>query len=130
MLLPTVVAAEFAIIQAITDLPLRNFRVLPFNLPDAQKCAELNSHHYRQVLGNVGQRDSVKDDFKIIAQTVVQQAQFLITEDDETLCRYCERLKVDQKVAFTVINLNSEVEKGRFVRTHLAIRVYDKQSYS
>jgi len=27
-------------------------------------------------------------------------------------------------------NLNSEEEKGRFVRTRQAIRVYDKQSYS
>jgi hypothetical protein len=28
------------------------------------------------------------------------------------------------------LSLNSEVEKGRFVRTRQAIRVYDKQSYS
>src|SRR5712671_638477 len=81
MLLPTVVACEFCIVQPVTDLPLRNFRVLPFNLADAMKCAELNAHHYRQQMANVGQRDAVKDDFKIIAQAVVQQVGFLITED-------------------------------------------------
>jgi hypothetical protein len=105
MLLPTVVVAEFSIIQPITDLPLRNFRVLPFNLPEAVKCAELNVHHYRQKLGSVGQRDAVKDDFKIIAQAVVQQARLLVTEDETTLCRYCERLRTDRKIKFRVVKL-------------------------
>jgi len=36
MFLPTVVVAEFAIKQPIADLPLRNFRVLPFNLDDEE----------------------------------------------------------------------------------------------
>jgi len=103
MLLPTVVVAEFSIVQPVTDLPLRNFRVLPFNLPDAVKCAELNMHHYRKQLENTGQRDSVKDDFKIIAQAVVQQARLLVTEDESTLCKYCERLIIDAKIAFRVV---------------------------
>jgi hypothetical protein len=105
MLLPTVVAAEFSIVQPITDLPLRNFRVLPFNLPDAVKCADLNAHHYRQQMGGTGQRDAVKDDFKIIAQTVVQQARLLMTEDESTICKYCERLKDDKKIEFRVVKL-------------------------
>lgn len=112
MLLPTVVVAEFAIVQPITDLPLRNFRVLPFNLPEAVKCAELNAHHYRQQLGNTGQRDSVKDDFKIIAQAVVQQARLLITEDESTICRYCDRLKVDGKIAFRVVKLSAGFDES------------------
>jgi hypothetical protein len=87
MLLPTIVAAEFCVVQPVRELPLRNFRVLPFNLADAEKSAELNAHRYRQALANTGQRDAVKDDFKIIAQAVVQKARLLITEDNETLCR-------------------------------------------
>lgn len=105
MLLPTVVAAEFSIVQPITDLPLRNFRVLPFNLPDAVKCADLNVHHYRRQLGGTGQRDAVKDDFKIIAQAVVQQARLLMTEDESSICKYCERLKDDKKIEFRVVKL-------------------------
>lgn len=105
MLLPTVVASEFSIVQRVTDLPLRNFRVLPFNFLDALKCAELNAHYYRQHLGNIGQRDSVKDDFKIIAQAVVQQARLLVTEDETTICKYCDRLKVDMKIQFRVVKL-------------------------
>lgn len=112
MLLPTVVIAEFSIVQPVTDLPLRNFRVLPFNLPEAVKCAELNAHHYRHQLGNAGQRDSVKDDFKIIAQAVVQEARLFVTEDETTLCKYCERLKADSKIEFRVIKLSGGFDEA------------------
>ena len=111
MLLPTVVIAEFSIVQPVTDLPLRNFRVLPFDLPEAVKCAELNAHHYRHQLGN-GQRDSVKDDFKIIAQAVVQEARLFVTEDETTLCKHCERLKADSKIEFRVIKLSGGFDEG------------------
>ena len=113
MLLPTVVVAEFSIVQPATDLPLRNFRVLPFNFLDAVKCAELNAHHYRQHLANAGQRDSVKDDFKIIAQTVVQNARLLITEDETTLCKYCERLRADKKIEFRVVKLSRGFDEAQ-----------------
>lgn len=113
MLLPTVVVAEFSIVQPITDLPLRNFRVLPFNFLDAVKCAELNAHHYRQQLGNTGQRDSVKDDFKIIAQTLVQNARLLLTEDETTLCKYCEQLKTDAKIEFRVVKLSGGFDEAQ-----------------
>lgn len=113
MLVPTVVAAEFAIVQPVDDLPLRNFRILPFNLTEAIKCAELNAHYYRQVLGQVGKRDAVKDDFKIIAQAVVQKARLLVTEDDTTLDRYCERLLAENKIEFRVIKLSDGFDESR-----------------
>jgi len=112
MLLPTVVACEFCIVQPITDLPLRNFRILPFNLVDATKCAELNAHHYRQQLAGTGQRDAVKDDFKIIAQAVVQQAGQLVTEDASTICRYCDLLRTDGKIQFRVVKLSDGFNEG------------------
>lgn len=104
MFLPTVVAAEFAVKQPVTDLPLRNFRVLPFNLGDATRCADLNVTYYRNQYG-AGQRDAVKDDFKIIAQAVEQDARVLITEDQSTLSVYCDYLRTDGKVAFRVVGL-------------------------
>jgi len=97
MFSPTVVAAEFALKQPVTDLPLRNFRVLPFTLNDAVRCAALNVAQYRGPQGH-GQRDAVKDDFKIIAQAEEQNARLLITEDASTLPLYCARLTTDGKV--------------------------------
>lgn len=52
MFLPTVVAAEFALKQPIADLPLRNFRVLPFTLNEASRCAGLNVAYYRAQQGD------------------------------------------------------------------------------
>lgn len=104
MFLPTVVAAEFAVKQPVTDLPLRNFRVLPFNMGDATRCADLNVSYYRNKHG-AGQRDAVKDDFKIIAQAVEQDARVLLTEDDETLVVYCDHLHRDGRISFRVVSL-------------------------
>jgi len=102
--LPTVVASEFGIKQAVTDLPLHNFKVLPFNLAEAIRCAELNVSYYRDKIG-AGQRDAVKDDFKIIAQTEEQKALFLLTEDRSTMSTYCEQLRTDNKINFKVVEL-------------------------
>jgi len=58
----SIVASEFAIKQPITDLPLNNFRVLPFNIPHSIKAAE--------IWGLLDGRDSgdsravIKDDIK------------------------------------------------------------------
>ena len=105
LLLPTIVVAEFAVKQPIDALPLHNFRILPFNLPHALLCAELNVAANRAATGLVGQRDAVKDDFKIIAQAQVEQASFLLTDDAETMGTYCSRLAADGKTAFKVVLL-------------------------
>lgn len=64
--LPTVVASEFFIKQPIEEFkPLHNFKLLPFNFAEAIRCANLNSSYYRNKTG-AGQRDEVKDDFKVI----------------------------------------------------------------
>ena len=106
MFLPTIVAAEFEIKQPISDLPLRNFRVLPFNLGDAIRCAKLNFSYYRNK-HKAGQRDAVKDDFKIIAQAVEQDARLLLTEDAETISVYCDHLREDDKIKFRVVSLQN-----------------------
>ena len=86
-----IVAAEFAIKQAITDLPLGNFRILNFNVPHGQKAASLWTA--------LGQRDAgdsravVRDDVKLIAQASHEGIGFMLTDDTSTLHKYCERLR-------------------------------------
>jgi hypothetical protein len=105
MFLPTVVVAEFGVKQPIDALPLHNFRVLPFNLPHALLCAALNVAANRAAIGQIGQRDAVKDDFKIIAQAQAEKADFLLTDDVETMGAYCARLAADGKTTFKVVQL-------------------------
>ncbi len=104
MYVPTVVISEFSIKKSFMDMPVRNFTILPFNISDALRCATLDSSYYRKKL-NAGQRDAVKDDFKILAQAHVQDVDFLVTEDERSMKLYCDALKADGLVAFKAISL-------------------------
>jgi predicted nucleic acid-binding protein len=86
-----IVAAEFAIKQAITDLPLKNFRAIPFNIPHSIEAA--------RIWNLLGKRDSddnrsvVRDDVKLMAQASHEAIPFILTEDASTLYKYCERMR-------------------------------------
>jgi hypothetical protein len=110
LLLPTVAVSEFAIKQSPDDLPLRNFIILPFCYQDAKRCAALNVSYYRTKLSNTGQRDSVKDDFKIIAQAEERKAQYLISEDENTFKVYVDQLRADYQIRFSFISIQQKFD--------------------
>lgn len=91
MYFSAIVAAEFSIKQPITDLPLRNFRSMAFNIPHGIEAGRLWN-----LLGNRDDGDArhvVRDDVKLIAQARHEGISFILTEDASTLHKYCERLK-------------------------------------
>lgn len=90
MYFSAIVAAEFAIKQAITDLPLKNFRCIPFNIPHSNESARLWNALGRHDDGD--SRTVVRDDVKLLAQAVHESIPFIMTEDASTLFKYCERL--------------------------------------
>jgi predicted nucleic acid-binding protein len=78
MIFSAIVAAEFAIGQPITDLPLKNFRPVPFNIPHAVEAARLWN-----ALGNHEDGDNravVRDDIKLLAQAAHESIPFILTE--------------------------------------------------
>ena len=88
--LSVIAASEFAIKQALTDLPLKQFRVLPFNLPHAIRSAEL----WRNLVRDEGDARAVaRDDVKLLAQADKESIQTILTEDENTLHKYCARLR-------------------------------------
>lgn len=90
MYLSVIAASEFAIKQDLTDLPLKQFRILPFNLPHAIRAAEL----WRQLgMDRSDSRVAVRDDLKILAQADRESISTILTEDENTLHKYCERLR-------------------------------------
>ena len=74
--------------QAVTDLPLRNFEVLPFNIDHAM-TAGLLMREFRRDQGD--DRGSVKDDVKLIAQAICESLTHILTEDQRTLAKYVAR---------------------------------------
>lgn len=88
--LSVIAASEFAIKQALTDLPLKQFRILPFNLPHAIRAAEL----WRQLdRDDSDSRTVVRDDIKLLAQADKEFISTILTEDENTLHKYCDRLR-------------------------------------
>ena len=87
--LSAIVASEFQVKQAVNDLPLRNFVILPFNIDHAMTAGLL----MRSISRDAGdERNSVKDDVKLIAQAVCESITHVLTEDEKTLAKYIKRL--------------------------------------
>lgn len=87
--LSAIVASEFQVGQAVTDLPLRNLEVLPFNIDHAMMAGLLLRDLRRDATDD---RAAVKDDIKLIAQAVCESMTHVLTEDEQTLCKYIRRL--------------------------------------
>ena len=91
MYFSAIVAAEFAIRQPITDLPLKNFRCIPFNIPHSNESARLWNALGKHDDGD--NRAVVRDDVKLMAQAAHESIPFIMTEDASTLYKYSERLR-------------------------------------
>jgi predicted nucleic acid-binding protein len=89
MYLSVIVASEFQVKQAVTDLPLRNFHVLPFNIDHAMTAGNLMRVIQRDASDD---RAAVKDDLKLLGQMVCESISHVLTEDSNTLAKYLERL--------------------------------------
>jgi hypothetical protein len=90
MYLSTIVISEFQVKQAINDLPLRNFVVLPFNVDHAMKSGLMIRNMARDADDD---RVRVKDDFKLLAQCDCEGVSHLISEDASTLAKYLDRAR-------------------------------------
>ncbi len=87
--LSAIVASEFQVKQAVTDLPLRNLQVLPFNIDHAMTAGNL----MRVLQRDPGDdRAAVKDDVKLLAQMVCESISHILTEDRNTLAKHLGRL--------------------------------------
>ena len=100
--LSAVVAAEFHVKQAVTDLPMRNLEVLPFNYDHAMMSGLLMRALKRDLNDD---RNAVKDDIKLIAQAICESLTHVLTEDAQTLVRYVHRLNEAGKCTLKTILL-------------------------
>ncbi len=111
MYLSTIVISEFQVRQAINDLPLRNFVVLPFNVDHAMCCGLL----MRQWPRDAGDdRVRIKDDLKLIAQCDCEGVSHLLTEDENTLVKYLTRAQESQPLGTRTVLLKNGFDVGWF----------------
>jgi predicted nucleic acid-binding protein len=109
--LSTIVISEFQVKQAINDLPLRNFVVLPFNIDHAMRCGLI----IRSMARDPGDdRVRVKDDFKLVAQCDCEAISHLISEDASTLAKYLKRASEAGLTATKVVLLRDGFDAAWF----------------
>ncbi|MEO7798692.1 MAG: hypothetical protein ABIY47_13315 [Opitutaceae bacterium] len=90
MALSAIVVAEFCVKQKLETLTLEQFILLPFTHEDAVVVAGLDFKAFQQ---SGGDRQALKDDFKIIGHAEARHYGYLITDDADTMYRYCEGLR-------------------------------------
>jgi len=103
--LSTLVVAEFECGQPITDLPLGNFQIIPFNFRHA--VASANFHRQLKSSDPVddASRSVVRNDLKILAQAEIEECSIILSEDANTLTRWAGRLKTSNQCRVSSILL-------------------------
>lgn len=109
--LPTIVVSEFCIKQEIPSDILRACIVLPFNWDDAIQAAALDFS--KTPRGGIS-RDALKDDVKILAQALVKDAAWIITDDTRSLYKFAQELKTVGTAKFRTIKLDSGFDVSFF----------------
>ena len=109
--LSTIVISEFQVKQAINDLPLRNFVVLPFNVDHAMRCGLIIRNMARDPEDD---RVRVKDDFKLVAQCDCESISHVLSEDASTLAKYIDRARDTGLTATKVILLRDGFDAAWF----------------
>jgi predicted nucleic acid-binding protein len=114
MWLSAVAAGEFEVGQPVSDLPLQNFRIQPYNLPHAIRAAAL----LRAVRQDSNppiedRRPIIINDLKILAQAEDDGISVILTEDRNTLSRLTDRLRERGQVNVRVLLLAEGFTPGR-----------------
>jgi predicted nucleic acid-binding protein len=114
MCVSTIAAGEFEVGQPVSDLPLQNFRIQPYNLPHAIRAAAF-FRFIRQadLTPSEDRRPVIINDLKILAQAAEDQIPVILTEDRNTLSRLAERLRTAGQSNVRVLLLTEGFTPGR-----------------
>jgi PIN domain nuclease of toxin-antitoxin system len=91
MCVSAIAVSEYAVKDSISTLPqATNFIFLPFNATDGIESARL----HKAIIRDPGDdRQSVKDDVKLLGHGEHEKIPFVLTDDKKTMYKYCERLR-------------------------------------
>jgi hypothetical protein len=114
MWISVVAAGEFEVGEPVSDLPLQNFRIQPYNLPHAIRAAALfRSLQAETNPGPDDRRPVIINDLKILAQAQEDQIPVILSEDANTLSRFTSRLRERGLVSVHVLLLTEGFTPGR-----------------
>ena len=115
MHLSTIVAAEFHLKQPIGDLPLEAFIVQPFGLRAAMAAAELEQQRVPEAKRDPAtSHAALKDDMKLLGQAKAAGIGYVITDDERSLFKWCERLHREGHLGARAIKLSDGFDRSHF----------------
>lgn len=106
----TIAIAEFCTKGEITDLPLRNVQILPFNYDHAiraGKLAEVAFRRKKEKGALVYPRTVVPNDTKMFAQATVENEILHFVSADSEAYKVYELIAEEKHLAFTYIDINT-----------------------
>lgn len=113
MWISVVAAGEFEVGEPVTDLPLQNFRIQPYNLLHAIRAAALFRTLHQDTTATDDPRRIIINDLKIIAQAEEEQIPIILTEDANTLSRLASRLRQLGAASVRVLLLSDGFSPGQ-----------------
>jgi predicted nucleic acid-binding protein len=114
MWVSAVAAGEFEVGQPVSDLPLQNFRIQPYNLPHAIRSASFfRALRAENAPSGEDRRPVIINDLKILAQAEEEGIPVVLTEDRNTLSRMAERLRQYGQAKLRVLLLTEGFTPGR-----------------
>lgn len=108
MYVSTIAVAEFTIRQKLTDLPLHRICLLPFNVLHGIDAGRLGPEIKRET-GEA--RNVTRDDVKLLAQAHREQIPIVMTEDRNTLAKWCKQLREKSLIQVRSVVLNEGFSK-------------------
>lgn len=112
MMVSAIVVAEFCVRQELATLPLEQRVLLPFTHEDAVVAATIDFKVFKD--GREKDRQSLKDDLKIIGHAHARDLGCLITDDADTMFEYCETLRKQGRTRLRGIKLQTAFSLEHF----------------
>lgn len=113
MYVSAIVVAEFCRRQELATLPLEQLALVPFTHEDAVVAAGFDFKPHKDPEQD---RQSLKDDFKIIGHAHARGLGYVITDDADTMFGHCEILRKDGRTHLRAVKLQTGFSLEHFTR--------------
>jgi hypothetical protein len=107
LFISTIAIAEYCVRGKLDELPLRNLKILPFNLDHADKTGELAEVVFKEKNRlSLSQRNIIPNDIKLFAQAAIEKSiMYYLSSDSESFKIY-KLLREKGLINFEFIDLS------------------------
>jgi predicted nucleic acid-binding protein len=107
LFISTIAVAEYCVRGKLDELPLRNLKILPFNLDHADKTGELAEEVFKEKNRlSLSQRNIIPNDTKLFAQAAIEKSIMYYLSSDSESNKIYTLLREKKLINFEFIDLN------------------------